>query len=634
MAEIRDQLTLVDRFSNTLNRYATKMSASAKMTRSAERQVTAANTSMAGTTSAAMVAAAESTVNSTVEISGATQNLIDRLASAQDALAQSFTSTQAEQNLASLERQMKRVGLVWTSTAAEEESAILLARDSLSDLARQGLITANTIARGAYQEMQARQQAAAAAAAEKAAARQAAEDKKAFAEAEKLTAWLVKETAAAQREEAVAARASSAAHQGIIGRLAQHTQGLIKNAIASAKARQAHDALGNKLMRMGALLFTARRIMRFLADTIERAPNGIQKSWSTMTNGLRDTLARGFVSMLKAMQPAMDRFNKFMSSPAGQRMARGLQTAMSLLGQVVGVVLDKITALGEWVGNNFTTVMEVAGVLALVYAKNMLAAAAATAIANLPLLLTIGLVSAAIVGLQKAGFTAQDIFTGIGQAAGTLYAFVYNLVAMGYNMFASAANFVGNVFKDPVASVKILFLDMAITVLGHIQKMAQGIEDLINKIPGVSVNLTSGIDALYNAATNKRDQIKADSGWTQYVDPMSYKDYGTTANAWGDKFGSFADKFTNFSLDHTTAAALKNIDKNTSAISKNLSDEDLKYLEDVAIRKYERNSSVTLAPQIKVMMQGNADKSAGYDVANAIADILARQAASHTSLTT
>lgn len=606
MAEIRDQLTLVDRFSSVLDRYATKMSASAKMSRAAERQVTAADTNMAGTTSAAMTAAAESTTNSTVEISGATQSLIDRLAAAQDALAQSFTATQAKQNLASLEQQMKRLGLVWTSTAAEEESAMLLTKDSLSDLARQGMVTASTVAEGSYKAAQARQEDAAAAAAEK----------------------------AASEEASTAAKAENAARQGIISRLAQHTRELLKNAGAAAKARQAHDALGNKLLRMGALLFTARRIMRFLADTIERAPDGIQKSWNGMTNGLKDTLARGFVSMLKGMQPAMDRFNKFMASPAGQRMARGLETAMSLLGQAVGIVLDKMTALGKWIGNNFSTVMEVAGVLALIYAKNMLTAAAATVAANLPLFLMIGLVVAVVAGLRKAGFTAQDIFTGIGQAAGVLYAFVYNLVALGYNMFASIANFVGNVFKDPIASVKILFLDMAITVLGYIQKMAQGIEDLINKIPGVSVNLTSGIDKLYAAAANKRDKIKADSGWTQYVDPMAYKDFGATANAWGDKLGSFADKFTNFSLDHTTASTLKNIDKNTSSISKKLSDEDLKYLEDVAIRKYERNSNTTLAPQIKVVMQGNADKSVGYDIGNAIADILARQAASHTSLTT
>lgn len=606
MAEIRDQLTLVDRFSSTLDRYATKMSASAKMSRAAERQVTAANTNMAGSTSAAMTSAAESTANSTVEISGATQSLIDRLASAQDALAQSFTATQAKQNLASLEQQMKRLGLVWTSSAAEEESAMLLTKDSLSDLARQGMVTASTVAKGSYKAAQARQEDAAAATAEKAAAKDAA----------------------------AAAKAENAARQGLISRLAQHTRELLKNAGAAAKARQAHDVLGNKLLRMGAVLFTARRMMRFLADTIERAPNDIQKSWKGMANGLRDTVARGFVSMLKGMQPAMDRFNKFMDSPAGQRMARGLETAMSLLGQAVGVILDKITALGTWIGNNFSTVMEVAGVLALIYAKNMLVAAAATAAANLPLLLTIGLIAAVVAGLQNAGFIAQDIFTGIGQAAGTLYAFVYNLVALGYNVFASIANFLGNVFKDPIASVKILFLDLAITVLGHIQTMAQGLEDLINKIPGISVDLTSGIDKLYADAANKRDKIKADSGWTQYVDPMAYKDFGATANAWGDKFGSFADKFTNFSLDHTTAATLKNIDKNTSSISKKLSDEDLKYLEDVAIRKYERNSNTTLAPQIKVVMQGSADKSVGYDIGNAIADILVRQAASHTSLTT
>lgn len=598
MAEIRDQLTLVDRFSNTLNRYATKMSASAKMSRTAERQVTAANTSMTGTTSAAMVAAAESTVNSTVEMSGATQNLIDRLASAQDALAQSFTSTQTEQNLASLERQMKRVGLVWTSAAAEEESAILLTRDSLRDLARQGVVTASAVAEGSYKAAQARREDAAAATAEK----------------------------AASKEADAAARAENAARRGIISRLAQHTQGLIKNAIASAKARQAHDALGNKLMRMGALLFTARRIMRFLADTIERAPNGIQKSWSTMTNGLRDTLARGFVAMLKAMQPAMDRFNKFMSSPAGRRMARGLQTAMSLLGQVVGVVLDKITVLGEWVGNNFTTVMAVAGVLALAYAASMSTAAIATMAMNWPLTLLVALTVAAVKGMQQAGYTAEDIFSRIGQGFGWLYAFVYNLLVDSYNQVAIFAEFFANVFNDPLAAVAHLFFGTFGNILSMVETVARAIDKLTGSnlaaaVTGFRANLQKWTDDTFG-----KNAITIDS-----KEKVSYTD---TMASWGDKFGSLSDKFTNFSLDHTTAAALKNIDKNTSAISKNLSDEDLKYLEDVAIRKYERNSSVTLAPQIKVMMQGNADKSAGYDVGNAIAEILARQAASHTSLTT
>jgi len=598
MAEIRDQLTLVDRFSSTLDRYATKMSASAKMSRAAERQVTAANTSMAGTTSAAMTAAAESTTNSTVEISGATQSLIDRLAAAQDALAQSFTSTQAKQNLSSLERQMKRVGLVWMSTAAEEESATLLTKDSLSDLARQGMVTASAVAEGSYKAAQARQEDAAAAAAEKAAAREAA----------------------------AAAKTENAARQGLFSRLAQHTQGLIKNSIAAAKARQAHDALGNKLLRMGALLFTARRIMRFLADTIERAPSGIQKSWNKMTNGLRDTLARGFVSMLKAMQPAMNRFNKFMASPAGQRMARGLETAMSLLGQAVGVVLDKITALGMWIGNNFTTVMEGAGVLALAYAASMVTAAIATMAMNWPLTLLIALTVAAVKGMQQAGYTAEDVFSRIGQGFGWLYAFVYNLFVDLYNQVAIFAEFFANAFHDPLAAVAHLFFDTFGNILSMVETVAKAIDKLTGSSLGAAVSGFRTDLQKWTDETFGKNSIVIDR-----KEKISYTD---TMAKWGVKASSFADKFTNFSLDNATASTLKNIDKNTSSISKKLSDEDLKYLEDVAIRKYERNSNTTLAPQIKVVMQGNADKSVGYDIGNAIADILARQAASHTSLTT
>lgn len=598
MAEIRDQLTLVDRFSSVLDRYTTKMSASAKMSRAAERQVTAANTNMTGNTSAAMTAAAESAANSTVEISGATQSLIDRLASAQDALAQSFTATQAKQNLASLERQMKQVGLVWTSTAAEEESAMLLTKDSLSDLARQGRVTASAVAEGSYKAAQARREDAAAAAAEKAAAKEAA----------------------------AAARAENTVRKGLISRLVQHTQELIKNAGAAAKARQAHDVLGNKLLRMGAVLFTARRMMRFLADTIERAPNDIQKSWKGMANGLRDTVARGFVSMLKGMQPAMDRFNKFMASPAGQRMARGLETAMKALGQAVGVVLDKIIALGEWIGNNFSTVMEVAGVLALAYAANMTVAAIATMAVNWPLTLLIALTVAAVKGMQAAGYTAQDVFTRIGKGFGWLYAFIYNLFVDLYNQVAILAEFFANAFHDPLAAVAHLFFDTFSNILSLVETVAKAID----KLTGSS--LAAAVSGFRTSLQKWTDETFGKNAIT--IDRKEKISYTDTMASWGDKLGSFADKFTNFSLDHTTATELKNIDKNTSTISKNLSDEDLKYLEDVAIRKYERNSNTTLAPQIKVVMQGNADKSVGYDIGNAIADILVRQAASHTSLTT
>ena len=98
-----------------------------------------------------------------------------------------------------------------------------------------------------------------------------------------------------------------------------------------------------------------------------------------------------------------------------------------------------------------------------------------------PPLIAIILIITAIYALVAAVnyFTGSSI-SATGIIAGaflTLFAFVANGAILGINTFAAFGNFVGNVFNDPVAAVKILFLDMATTILGYISKVAHGIED-------------------------------------------------------------------------------------------------------------------------------------------------------------
>ena len=102
-------------------------------------------------------------------------------------------------------------------------------------------------------------------------------------------------------------------------------------------------------------------------------------------------------------------------------------------------------------------------------------------------------------GALYAGVAAYNHFTGASVSATSIIAgvmsmlgaHVYNTVAFMYNGFAIFANFIGNVFNNPVAAVKVLFYDMAQTVLGYLLNIANGIEGLVNKIPGVTVDLTS-----------------------------------------------------------------------------------------------------------------------------------------------
>lgn len=164
-----------------------------------------------------------------------------------------------------------------------------------------------------------------------------------------------------------------------------------------------------------------------------------------------------------------------------------------------------------------------------------------------------------LIAALYAGVAAYNKFTGaavsatgiIGGAFAVLGAHILNtFIVPLQNAFAMIANFIGNVFNDPVAAVKVLFYDMCLTVIGYIRNLAQGIEDLINKIPGVTVDITSGLDNFYAGLEQAQQKVKDEAGWVEYVQKMDFIDYSDAAST-GYKFGEgIADKISGaFSLD-------------------------------------------------------------------------------------
>lgn len=140
-------------------------------------------------------------------------------------------------------------------------------------------------------------------------------------------------------------------------------------------------------------------------------------------------------------------------------------------------------------------------------------------------LMAIGFI--ALIAMLYAGTAAFNKLTGssvsatgiIGAAFYVLGAYIYNsFIYPLWNGFAMLANFIGNAcFGDATAAVKVLFLDMANTCVSYVLNMARAIESIINKIPGVTVNITSGLDGLKNKIESKAKTIKDESGWKEYV---------------------------------------------------------------------------------------------------------------------
>lgn len=223
---------------------------------------------------------------------------------------------------------------------------------------------------------------------------------------------------------------------------------------------------------------------------------------------------------------------------------------------------------------------------------------------------------AVLVAALYAGVAAYNKFTGAGVSAtgilvgalAVLGAFALNNTIIPLqNGFAMFANFIGNLFNDPVAAVKVLFYDMALTVLGYISKMASGIETLINKIPGVTVDITSGLDSFYAKLESAQQKVKDKSGWVEYVKKMDYIDYSKAAGA-GYRFGEgLADKVSGMfsGSDYAglgdIAGGVSDIAANTGKIADevHIADEDLQFFRDVAEMRYIQNF-VTLTPTVSM----------------------------------
>lgn len=279
-----------------------------------------------------------------------------------------------------------------------------------------------------------------------------------------------------------------------------------------------------------------------------------------------------------------------------------------------------------------------------------------TALYACPLVWIIGLILV-LAAVFYAGVAAVNHFAGtsisatglIGGAFGALAAILYNTFIFPlWNMLAMLGNFVGNVFNNPTAAVKILFLDMANTCVDYVLNMARAIENIINKIPGVTVDITSGLEGFKSGLESKISTIKDESGWKEYIEQPELMDISGMAAAGYSKGVSLENKASNlfsgfqpggggngsgsgygvpasYAGDIGTGGNPATV-KGTGAggAVKVENEEDIEWMRKLAERDYvARIAQNTLAPNISVEFSGPVTKEADTDnVMNHVAERL------------
>lgn len=270
-----------------------------------------------------------------------------------------------------------------------------------------------------------------------------------------------------------------------------------------------------------------------------------------------------------------------------------------------------------------------------------------------PIVWIVGLVLI-LVAAFYAGVAAVNRFTGatlsgtgiIGGVIGVFAAEVINYFIGIYNIIAAVANFFANVWNHPVSATKILFYDLAVTVIGYMSEMARSVEAIINRIPGVNVQISAGLDRFKAKIEGAAASAKSASDWNEIVKKKDFVNGADFANKGYGIGKGLADRVSNpFSgfipnlngadgMDYSqfftagNPAVVKGTGKG-GAVKVEADSEDIEWMRKLAERDYvARIAQNTLAPNIRVEFSGPITKETDADsvmthVVNEFKDIIA-----------
>lgn len=380
--------------------------------------------------------------------------------------------------------------------------------------------------------------------------------------------------------------------------------GLKKKGFELTEAQQKIIETGTDMEKVAVINDVVNQSWAGLAESYANTPTGKIEQFKNKIGQLYEAagqkLVGGFMRLLTAVTNLLDTIQ---NSGALDGVCVALNVVMGLLGYAA----NGVSWIAQVVVDNWPTVSAILTAIALVLLPVMITRLWATVA---PMVLAIALVALLIRFAMDAGVTIADVVGFVVGLLGGLYAFGYNLIADIWNYIATYAEFFANVFTDPIGSIERLFLGLADSVLGVLETIANAIDAVF----GSSLS-----DAVGNWRSGLQAKIEASYGENAVrYDRMEKIDTASTAAAWATGAKGIANNLSqitgkldsltsSWDVSHATGTINGGDLDSVGSVGKidsdvNISDEDLKFLRDVAEMRYVQNF-VTLTPTVAMDAQ-------------------------------
>ena len=232
-------------------------------------------------------------------------------------------------------------------------------------------------------------------------------------------------------------------------------------------------------------------------DVINSTFENIPRTWGDVTTKLGNSWTNFMQHLVRedgtgVLNPLINQFYAFaewLDTPQGMSFLLTIATVIEwitnglvFMGYIVGTVASLFIENWDFISMMLLGVSAVlAGVLipklwAMV--PPLIAQASAWIVMNYPILMVIGSVILFMTMLHSMGITTEQIIGTVTGIFFGLYAFLYNLVADIWNLFAVFGEFLGNFCNDPLAATVRLFIGFADTVLGILESIANAMDAL------------------------------------------------------------------------------------------------------------------------------------------------------------